>query len=85
MPCPLCRRLTTGKRKRASVWSAPLQQIAAGEHRAALEGARATVLARHTAAMRNPLERARWHGLCAILNLPLTPEAFAERLGRPAP
>jgi len=57
-----------------------LQQIAAGEHRAALEGARATVLARHTAAMRNPLERARWHGLCAILNLPLTPEAFAERL-----
>jgi predicted Zn-dependent peptidase len=57
-----------------------LQGIAAGEHRAALEGARATVLARHTAAMRNPLERARWHGLCAILNLPLTPEAFAERL-----
>jgi predicted Zn-dependent peptidase len=57
-----------------------LQQIAAGEQRAALEGARATVLARHTAAMRNPLERARWHGLCAILNLPLMPEAFAERL-----
>jgi predicted Zn-dependent peptidase len=57
-----------------------LQGIAAGEHRAALEWARATVLARHTAAMRNPSERARWHGLCAILNLPLTPEAFAERL-----
>ena len=57
-----------------------LQGIAAGERRAALEGARATVLARHTAAMRNPLERARWHGLCAALNLPLTPEAFAERL-----
>jgi predicted Zn-dependent peptidase len=57
-----------------------LQEIAAGKHRAALEGARATVLARHTAAMRNPSERARWHGLCAILNLPLTPEAFAERL-----
>jgi predicted Zn-dependent peptidase len=57
-----------------------LQQIAAGERRAALEGARATVLARHTAAMRNPSERARWYGLCAALNLPLTPEAFAERL-----
>jgi predicted Zn-dependent peptidase len=57
-----------------------LQQIAAGERRAALEGARATVLARHTAATRNPLERARWYGLCAALNLPLTPEAFAERL-----
>jgi len=57
-----------------------LQGIAAGEHRSALEWARATVLARHTAAMRNPLERARWYGLCAILNLPLTPEAFAERL-----
>ena len=57
-----------------------LQGIAAGEHRAALEGARATVLARHLAAMRNPLERARWYGLCAALNLPLTPEAFAERL-----
>ena len=57
-----------------------LQGIATGKHRAALEGARATVLARHIAAMRNPLERARWHGLCAALNLPLTPEAFAERL-----
>jgi predicted Zn-dependent peptidase len=57
-----------------------LQGIAAGEHRAALEWARATVLARHTAAMRNPSERARWYGLCAALNLPLTPEAFAERL-----
>jgi predicted Zn-dependent peptidase len=57
-----------------------LQGIAAGEHRSALEWARATVLARHTAAMRNPSERARWYGLCAALNLPLTPEAFAERL-----
>jgi hypothetical protein len=26
------------------------------------------------------LERARWHGLCAVLNLPLSPEAFAARL-----
>ena len=57
-----------------------LQGIAAGEHRSALEWARATVLARHAAAMRNPSERARWYGLCAALNLPLTPEAFAERL-----
>lgn len=57
-----------------------LQQIAAGERRAALEQARATALARHTATMRNPIERARWHGLCAALNLPLTPEAFAARL-----
>jgi len=57
-----------------------LQQIAAGEQRPALEEARATVLARHRATMRNPLERARWHGLCAALNLPLSPEAFAARL-----
>jgi predicted Zn-dependent peptidase len=57
-----------------------LQEIAAGRHRAALEWARAIVLARHIAAMRNPLERARWYGLCAALSLPLMPEAFAERL-----
>jgi Predicted Zn-dependent peptidases len=57
-----------------------LQEIAAGKHRAALEWARAIVLARHIAAMRNPLERARWYGLCAALSLPLMPEAFAERL-----
>jgi zinc protease len=57
-----------------------LQQIAAGKRRTALEQARAIVLARHTAAMRNPLERARWHGLCAVLNLALTPEEFAARL-----
>ena len=57
-----------------------LQQIAAGGQRAALEQARATVLARHTAMMRNPLERARWYGLCAALDLPLSPEAFAARL-----
>ena len=57
-----------------------LQGIATGEHRATLEEARALALARHTVAMRNPLERARWYGLCAALNLPLTPEAFAARL-----
>ena len=57
-----------------------LQQVVAGEQRAALEEARAIALARHTATMRNLLERARWHGLCAVLNLPLSPEAFAARL-----
>lgn len=57
-----------------------LQQIAAGARRAALEQARLTVLARHTAQMRSPTERARWHGQCAVLNLPLSPEAFAARL-----
>jgi predicted Zn-dependent peptidase len=57
-----------------------LQGIATGEHRATLEEARAIALARHTVAMRNPLERARWYGLCAALNLPLTPEVFAARL-----
>jgi predicted Zn-dependent peptidase len=57
-----------------------LQQVVAGEQRAALEEARAIALARHTATMRNLLERARWYGLCAALNLPLSPEAFAARL-----
>ncbi|MGQ9658161.1 MAG: M16 family metallopeptidase, partial [Fimbriimonadales bacterium] len=57
-----------------------LKQIAAGKHRAALEQARLTVLARHTAQMRTPTERARWHGQCAVLNLLLSPEAFAARL-----
>ncbi len=57
-----------------------LQQIALGERRTALEGARAIALARHTATMRNPVERARWHGLCAALNIPLTPESFEARL-----
>lgn len=57
-----------------------LQQIAAGERRTALEEARQTVLARHTTQMRHLSERARWHGLCAALNLPLTPEAFTNRL-----
>jgi predicted Zn-dependent peptidase len=57
-----------------------LKQIAASKQRAALEEARAIVLARHTATMRNLLERARWYGLCAVLNLPLSLEAFAARL-----
>lgn len=57
-----------------------LQQIAAGARRAALEQARLTVLARHMAQMRHPSERARWHGQCAALNLPFSPEVFAAHL-----
>jgi len=57
-----------------------LAQIAEGNARIALEQARAVVLARHETAMRNPLERARWYGLCAALQIPLSPEEYAVRL-----
>ncbi|MDM7461501.1 MAG: insulinase family protein [bacterium] len=61
-------------------WRRALQQVADGDARAALEQARALTLARHEATMRNPLERARWHGLCAGLRIPLSPEEYALRL-----
>ncbi|MCS7208939.1 MAG: insulinase family protein [Fimbriimonadales bacterium] len=57
-----------------------LRTIAEGRFRAGLEQARAVVVARHGANMRNPVERARWHGLCAVLQMALTPEAFAAHL-----
>ncbi|OYT75094.1 MAG: hypothetical protein CFK49_05000 [Armatimonadetes bacterium JP3_11] len=57
-----------------------LERIAEGDARIALEQARAIALARHESAMRNPLERARWYGLCAALQLPLSPEEYANRL-----
>ncbi len=61
-------------------WRRALQQVADGDARAALEQARALTLARHESTMRNPLERARWHGLCAGLRIPLSPEEYALRL-----
>lgn len=57
-----------------------LQRIAQGEVRHALEQARGVALARHEATMRNYLERARWHGLCATLGIALSPEEYAARL-----
>lgn len=57
-----------------------LERIAEGDARIALEQARAIALARHESAMRNPLERARWYGLCAALQLPLSPDEYAARL-----
>jgi predicted Zn-dependent peptidase len=57
-----------------------LVRIAEGNARVALEQARAVALARHETAMRNPLERARWYGLCAVLQIPLSPEEYAVRL-----
>ncbi|GIV04971.1 MAG: hypothetical protein KatS3mg016_0546 [Fimbriimonadales bacterium] len=57
-----------------------LERIAEGNARIALEQARAIALARHESAMRNPLERARWYGLCAVLQLPLSPDEYAARL-----
>ncbi|MFN4032701.1 MAG: M16 family metallopeptidase [Fimbriimonadales bacterium] len=61
-------------------WRRALQRVADGEARAALEQARALALARHEATMRNPLERARWYGLCGGLRIPLSPEEYALRL-----
>ncbi|GIV08711.1 MAG: hypothetical protein KatS3mg019_0802 [Fimbriimonadales bacterium] len=61
-------------------WDEALQKIANGDARDALEQARALVLARHEASMRNPLERARWYGLCATLTTPLSTQEFALRL-----
>jgi predicted Zn-dependent peptidase len=78
--CRLCEGATTGSPETRQRLERALQQVVAGEQRAALEEARAIALARHTATMRNLLERARWYGLCAALNLPLSPEAFAARL-----
>lgn len=57
-----------------------LARIAEGNARNALEQARAIALTRHETAMRNPLERARWYGLCAALQLPLLPQEYAARL-----
>ncbi len=61
-------------------WRDALQKIASGKAHGAVEAARALTLARHEATMRNPLERARWYGLCAALQVPLSPEEFALRL-----
>ncbi|MCX7993864.1 MAG: insulinase family protein [Fimbriimonadales bacterium] len=57
-----------------------LRKIADGDARAALEQARAIALVRHESAIRNQLERARWYGLGAALQIPLSPEEYAARL-----